>query len=385
MKSLKYIWRNILRNRLRSLLTVLSVGFSLSLMTVLYGYMATQATWKDEAKKYNRIVVMNIQGFAGLLPISYVDRVRSIDGVRAAVPYAWYGGSYKDEPMPFAQFATDAAQAFDVFDEYSIDPAQLQAWRDNRQGCVVDRRIAEKRGWTIGERIPLKGTYYPFDLDLELVGTFDSPKNTDSLWFHWDYLDEGLQQGNAQGTGNSGTIFAKCESSDAIPAIIESIDDRFASSQNPTRTQTEAAFAQMFTDMLGNVQAYIRNIGLAVVFSLSLVAANAMAMSMRERVTEIAVLKAIGFPRSRVLSMILGESFLIALSGGLLGVAMGCGCLQLLHGAMPQFFPLAVHEMLGLWLAWGLIVAAGIGLVSGLVPAVRAARLSVVDGLRRVV
>ncbi len=385
MKSLKYIWRNVTRNRLRSVLTILSVGFSLALMTVLYGYMAAQDTWKGEADKYDRIVVMNIQGFSGMLPISYVDRICGIEHVEAAVPYAWYGGSYENQQMPFAQFATDASQAFNVWSEYTIEPEQLKAWQENRRGCVVDRRLAEKWGWKIGDRIPIKGTFYRFDLDLELCGTFDSPLNTDSLWFHWIYLDEGLQQMNLDGTGNSGTIFAKVDSETAIPGVIDAIDERFVSSDNPTRTQTEAAFAQMFADMLGNVQAYIRNIGLAVVFSLSLVAANAMAMSMRERVTEVAVLKAIGFPGRRVLGMILGESFLIAMCGGVFGVGLGCVFLQLMHTAMPQQFPFAVHEMMGLWLVWGLVVAAGIGVVSGLVPAIRAARLSVVDGLRRVV
>ena len=385
MKSLKYVWRNVTRNKLRSVLTILSVGFSLALMTVLYGYMAAQDTWKGEADKYDRIVVMNIQGFSGMLPISYVDRICDMEHVEAAVPYAWYGGSYEDQQMPFAQFATDASQAFSVWSEYTIDAEQLAAWQNNRRGCVADRRLAEKWGWNIGDRIPIKGTYYRFDLDLELCGTFDSPLNTDSLWFHWIYLDEGLKQMNTDGTGNSGTIFAKIDSESAIPGVIDAIDDRFVSSDNPTRTQTEAAFAQMFADMLGNVQAYIRNIGLAVVFSLSLVAANAMAMSMRERVTEVAVLKAIGFSGRRVLGMILGESFLIAMCGGFFGVGLGCAFLQLLHTAMPQQFPFAVHEMLGLWLVWGLIAAAGIGVVSGLVPAIRAARLTVVDGLRRVV
>jgi len=384
MNTLKYIWRNICRNRLRSILTVLSVGFSLSLMTVLYGYMAAQETWGEEAEKYNRIVVMNIQGFSGLLPISYVDRVRDTDGVSAAVPYAWYGGAYGDEAYPFSQFATDPEQVFDVWDELSIPEEQLKAWKENRRGCVVDRRIADRRGWEIGERIPLKGEIYQFDLDLELVGIFDSPKNTDSLWFHWEYLDEGLQQMNARGTGNAGTIFAKCSSSAVIPDVISSIDDRFASSENPTRSQTEAAFAQMFADMLGNIQLFIRNIALAVVFSLSLVAGNAMAMSMRERVTEVAVLKAMGFPRGHVLRLILGESCLIAVTGGFMGVVMGCGCLTLLHGALPQQFPFAVHEMLGLWTFWGILVAIVIGIVSGIVPAVRAANLSVIDGLRRV-
>jgi putative ABC transport system permease protein len=167
--------------------------------------------------------------------------------------------------------------------------------------------------------------------------------------------------------------------------VARAIDERFASSDNPTRTQSEAAFAKMFGDMLGNIQDYIRNIGLAVAFSLTLVAANAMAMSMRERTTEIAVLKAIGFTRRRVLVTVLGEACWMTLLGGALGVAIGCLCLQSLHEINTQYFPLSIHEMLGPWLLYLLGIAAAIGLASGLVPAVNAARLSVIDGLRRVI
>jgi putative ABC transport system permease protein len=384
MKTFKYIWRNIRRNPIRSLLTILSVGFSLALMTVLYGFLASQETWKNGAAQANRIVVMNIQGFSGKLPISSVDDVRSTKSVAAAVPFAWFGGSYQDEQMPFAQFATDPEYVFDVWPEYSIPPEQLEAFKTNRQGCVLDRRIAERRGWKVGDRVPLKGAIYPFDLDLEISGIFDSPKNTDSLYFHWDYLNEGLKQQSYPNIDNAGTIFARISSSDSIPTVIKSIDDKFGSSDTPTRSQTEAAFAQMFVDMLGNVQVLIRNIGLAVVFSLSLVTANSMAMAMRERVTEIAVLKAIGFPRSRVLFMVLGEACAIAMLGGFLGVGMGCLFLQGMNSLMPQFFPFTVLEMLGPWISYGLIAAAVLGLISGIVPAIRAAQMSVIDGLRRV-
>jgi putative ABC transport system permease protein len=385
MHTILYIWRNLRRNKLRSILTIMSIGFSLALMTVLHGYMAMQGEWGKEAEKYHRIVVMSSQGFSGQLPIANVDRVTEIEGIKSAVPYAWYGGNYKEEQMPFAQFGTDPQNAFKVWDEFTIDPKQLEEWQKTKSGCVVDRRLAAKRNWKIGDKIPIKGTLYPFDLDLVLVGVFDSPKNTDSLWFNWQYLDEGLKAMNAPGAGNSGTIFASTTSNGAIANICKAIDERFASSDNPTRTQTEAAFAQMFTDMLGNVQAYIRNIGLAVVFSLSLVAANAMAMSMRERTTEIAVLKAIGFSRRRVLAMILGEACSITFLGGILGVGIGCTVLQLMHQAMSQMFPFAIYEMIGPWLFYLLATSAGIGLVSGIVPAVRAAQMSVISGLRRVV
>ncbi len=385
MKTLLYIWRNVMRNKLRSSLTILSVGFSLALMTILHGYMAMQDQWGIEASKHHRIVVMSTMGFAGEVPIAYVDRVRGMSDVRAAVPYSWFGGMYKDQQMAFAQFATDPKEVFNVWPEYEIAADQLKAFQDDRQACVADRRLAERMKWQIGERIPLKGTFYRIDLDLTLVGTFEAPQSTDSLWFDWKILDESLQAQGGTGAGNAGTVFAKTNDPAAMATVCKAIDERFASSENPTRTQTESAFAQMFTDMVGNIQVFILIIGLAVVFSLTLVAATAMAMSMRERTTEVAVLKAIGFSKLRVLWMVLGESCWIALLGGLLGVGIGCMCLQGLHSISAQFFPFSIFDMAGPWLLVLLLIAAMIGFVSGIVPAIRAAQMSVIDGLRRVV
>ncbi len=387
MKYFKYMVRNVTRNKLRSALTILSVCVSLAMMTVLWGYMAMQDVWSNEGVKYNHIVIMNIQGFSEPVPPAHLDRVRSMSKVIGAVPYSWFGGIYKDEKMPFAQFGTDPKEVFKVWDEFTIDPEQLREWQGNRQGCVVDRRTVERRGWKMGEHIPLKGTYYDIDLDLTLWGVYDSPKPTDSLWFHWSYADEALKQKGSRSAGNCGTVFVKvnAESDKDLADLCAVIDERFASSDNPTRTQTEAAFAQMFSQMVGNLQAYIRNIGIAVMFSLTLVAANAMAMSMRERTTEIAVLKAIGFQRGRVLWLILGESCLISLIGGGLGVAAGSGMLQMCYVFSPQFFPVDIKSLAGPWMAYGVVAAGLIGLASGMMPAVRAAQLSVIDGLRRVV
>lgn len=385
MKTLKYIWRNVTRNKVRSILTILSIGFSLALMTVLYGFMVMQGVYGVEAAKHHRIVVMSSQGFAGMVPIANVDRVRKMEGIVAAVPYSWYGGTYGDGTQFFAQFGTDPAAVFDVWPEYGIDPEQMAKFKNERQACVADRRLAERMNWQIGDRVRLKGTFYTFNLDLELVGLFDAPQNTDSLWFNWYYLDQGLKSANDPGSGNAGTIFAKTASAELMAPLSKEIDEKFVSSDNPTRTQTESAFAQIFTDMLGNIQAYILNIGLAVVFSLSLVAANAMAMSMRERTTEIAVLKAIGFSKLRVLWLVLGEACWIALIGGVMGILIGCACLEGLHKLSAQFFPISIMDMIGPWMLVLIATAAGIGLVSGIIPAIRAAQLPVVNGLRRVV
>lgn len=385
MNFLKYVWRNVTRNKLRTMLTIFSVGFSLALLTILLGYVVAQSVWKDEASQYNRLVVMNTQGFAGLVPIAYVDRVAKLEGIQAAVPYAWFGGNYKEKQMPFAQFATDPHRAFHVWTEFTIDAEQLKAWQSNRRGCVVDRRLAAKQGWKLGERIPLQGTYYPVTLELELVGTFDTPTNTDSLWFDWKYLDESLQAMSAPGSGNAGIIFAKATSPDVMPGLAQQIDEQFGSSENPTRTQTEAAFAQMFADMLGNLQNYILFFGVAVVIALLLVNGNTMAMSIRERTTEIAVLKAIGFSRARVTGLVICESCGIALLGCVCGVSIGCAVLQILHQSLPQAFQVPLVELAGPWLLGLFGIATAIGLISGLFPAIGAARLSVVNGLRKVI
>lgn len=387
MKLLTYIWRNVTRNKLRSSLTILSVGFSLALMTILYGYLAMQGVAEREAEKYDRVVVLNKLGFAAPLPIAHVDKIRRMDAVTCATPFAWYGGNYQNEQALFAQFAVDPAFAFDVFSEYKIAEEHVQAFKDNRRGCVADKTLAEQMEWQIGERIPLQGTIYPADLDLQLVGTFEASANTGSLWFNWHYIDEAMRNLTSSFPMGAGSIYAKCKSADDVAIVGDEIDRMFANSENSTRTRTEAAFQRMFAEMLGDVQAYIRYISLAVIFALALVAATAMAMSMRERTTEIAVLKAIGFSKQRVLALVLGESTMIALIGGILGIAGGLGVLHLVSSVpiAAALFPIPVLALIGPWLVGLLMVAAGIGLLSGLVPGVLAAELSVVDGLRQVV
>jgi putative ABC transport system permease protein len=385
MHTLKYIWRNVKRHWLRTTLTVLSVCFCLAFMTVMHGYTVMMNTWANSADE-NRVVVMNTQGFSGKLPIAHVEKIRKIENVVGAVPYAWYGGKYNNEQALFNQFATDAKEVFKVWPEFSVDPAQLKAWQDDRQGVLVDEDLAERMKWKIGDKLPLEGTYYQFDLDLTVRGFFRSEEgSTETIWFHWTYLDEGLRAKKARGDGNSGTIFARTRSAADMPVVMEAIDKVFANSDYPTRTQTEGAFAQMFTDMMGNLQLFVLMIGSAVVFSLTLVTANGMAMSMRERTTEIAVLKAIGFQPNRIVQMVLGESCVIALIGGVLGVAMGCGLIEMIHQFNRQIFALSIFQFAGPWILVMIGLAAAIGVVSGIGPALRAANLSVIDGLRRVI
>ncbi len=385
MKFLLYIFRNVIRNKLRSLLTVLAIWICMALMTFLYGFLESQKVWSKEAEKHNRVVVMNIQGFAAPLTVRMLDDVRDTKEVVSATPYSWFGGLYLNEPFSFAQFGVDPETVFDVWNDFDIPADQLAAFKDksNRQACVCDRKLAEKYGWTVGEHIRLKGAIYNVDLDLTLTGIFDPPQEVLSLWYKLEYLDEELKRKESSLQGNVGIIYLRAKSAGAVPELMTRIDDHFSNSEHPTKTQTEGAFAQMFVKMLGNVQNFILFIGVFVTASLTLVAANAMAMSMRERTMEIAVLKAIGFRSEVVLAMLLGEAIIIATVGGLFGVGLGRVLYSMAHNTATQFFPL--DSMPWPVMVYGLLVSAGIGFGSGIVPAVMAARMSVVDGLRRVV
>jgi putative ABC transport system permease protein len=383
MGFLKYILRNVTRNKLRSILTILSMAICLAMMTVLYGFTTLNDQLIPELAKANRMIVMSKDGFTTMIPISTLNYVRELPGVKSVIPLSWYIGLYKDEKMAtFAQLATDADELMNVWTEFKIDPEQLKTWQETRTGCIIDRRNAERRGWKIGEHIPLKGNNYGFDLDLTLCGVYDGPEFINDLYFHWNYLNEELRVRNDPKKDTTSILFVKADSSEAMERLVPQIDRRYENSENPTLSQSHQAFAAMFAKFAGNLQVYVRNIGLAVVFALTLVAGNAMAMSMRERTTEIAVLKAIGFQRWLVLVMVLGESVLIALVGGTVGVAAGRGTWSAVHFFWPQYLPL--DWMAPIILIYGVLVAGAVGFVSGIVPALRAAGLSVIAGLRKV-
>ena len=386
MRLFKYIWRNVTRNKLRSILTILSVGFSLALMTVLYGFLAVQDVTQREADKHDRVVVLNKMGFAAPLPIAHCEKIKRMDGVITATPFSWYGGNYQSKQADFALFGVDPEHMFEVYPEFVIPDDQLAEFKKTKNACVVDKLLAESKNWQVGDRIPMEGTIYSADLDLVVAGIYKGPGNTGSLYFNWYYLDE-MQKEAGSFSGNAGSVSVKCKVGSEVALMCDEIDASFANSEFPTKTRTEGQFSKMFADMLGDVQAYIRYISMAVVFALSLVTATAMAMSMRERTTEVAVLKAIGFSKQRILAMVLGESFLIACLGGLLGIAAGLGLLQMASSVpiAATLFPYPIAELVGPWLLALVGVAGAIGIVSGLVPAIRASQLSVVDGLRQVV
>jgi len=400
MKYFSYILRNARRNPVRTILTIASTSICLFLMMILLAFF----DMRDDAAKanriYNRIICMNANGFAGMNPIGRVPEISRINGVLAASPFSWYGGKYHDETMPFAQFSVDADTVFKVLDEFTVPASQLADFQANKDGAAIGRRLASDRGLKVGDPLPLKGDIYPVDMNLTVRAIYDGPSNRNlrMCLFHYEYLDEALKKVTMSSTsggslatessrtsGNAGMIFIKCKNSDIMPSLSKKIDDSYQNSDFPTRTQTEEAFVKMFSDMLGDLQNIIFWIGAAVVVSLLFVAGNAMAIAMRERTSEVAILKAIGFSKGLVLFMVLAEAILVSGLGGALG-SLGCKALcdvvdvaKYSAGFLPVFF---VPWKIALF---GLLVSLFVGFVSGVFPAIIAANSSVINGLRKVV
>jgi putative ABC transport system permease protein len=400
MKYFTYILRNVRRNPVRTILTIASTSICLFLMMILVSFFDMRADAAKANRVFNRIITMNANGFAGMVPISRLPEISQMEGVLGASPFAWYGGKYHDEMMPFAQFAVDPSTVFTILDEFSVPPAQLSDFIANKDGCAIGRRLASDYNLKLGDPVPLKGDIYPVDMDLTVRAIYDGPgnRNLRMCLFHYDYFDEALKRvtmsstsggslstESARRSGNAGMIFIKCKNADVMPSLSQKIDESYRNSDFPTRTQTEEAFGKMFSDMLGDLQNAIYGIGAAVVVSLLFVAGNAMAMAMRERTSEVAVLKAIGFSKELVLFLVLTEAVLVSGLGGALG-SLGCKVLfdtfdvaRYTAGFLPVFFVPWRIAILGLG------ISLFVGFASGFVPALLAANSSVINGLRKVV
>jgi putative ABC transport system permease protein len=399
MRHATYILRNARRNPVRSTLAIASSGICLFLMMMLQSFFAIRDEMTGSWRIHNRLVTLNANGFAGMVPISCVAEISRLDGVVAVTPFCWFGGKYQDEVLPFAQFGVDPDRVFTVRDEFTIALDQLSAFQQNRDGCVIGRKLAEERCLKVGDPLPLRGEVYPVDLNLTVRGIYDGPadRNSRMCLFRWDYFDEAIKRISVRCasdsessaligriSGNAGMIFIKCKSPDALASLSKQIDDLYRNSDSPTRTQTEEAFAKIFGEMLGDLKGMMGVITLAVLFSFVCVTGNAMAMSMRERTAEVALLRAIGFDNRRVLFIVIGEAMLVAGIGGAIG-SLGCKALceivdfsRFGGGAIPFFYiPWSIALQ-------GLAVALVLGFASGIVPAFRATNLSVIDGLRKI-
>jgi putative ABC transport system permease protein len=379
----RFVRKNAFRNKRRSILTVLSIAFSLLLLSFLMSVWRAFYMDQGSAESAERLVTRHKVSLANFLPGYYRAKIRTIPGVVHVVPLAWFQGIYKDQKPEnfFARFGTDPDEFFDTYKELSIPPDQLEAWKKDRAGAVADVALAKKYGWKIGDRIVIQGDIYPIRLELTLRGLFTSTEPNNALYFNWKYVEEGV----AFAKDKAGLFTILVDSPQDVNRVAVAIDQMFANAPEPTKTETEKSFQLSFISMLGNVKAFILVISLAAVFTILLVSGNTMAMSIRERTREVAVLKTLGFRRQTILGLFIGEAVTIALIGGIVGSVVAFPLLWGLSHApqMGGLFLVAVRE----WryvapVSWA--VAAVAGFLSAAIPAYAASRTGIVDGLRHI-
>lgn len=385
MKFLPLVLKNLLRKRTRSALTIGSILLPLFVICLLGTVLRSLETDPSGGRGMFRLIVRHKVSITNWLPAAYDPKIRQIPGVTEVLRMNWFGGSYIDQSAKnqFARFSTsDADRLLRVFDEVKVAQGSEEEWVKDRSGLLAGELLMKKYGWRLGQKITLKGDIYPVTLELTIRATFHGPEET-GVYFHHETIEEARPRVK----GFVGWYWIKADSPAAVERIPRELDGLFENSPFPTKTESEKEFQNEWVSMLGNVKLLLTSIATIIAVVILLIAANTMAMAARERITEIAVLRTLGFGKPLILKLILGESLALALTGGLLGVGL---FLLLLPGfrtaianspmgsfaAGLRLFP----EVLGL----GFIVTLLVGLLAGLVPAVRSSQRSIPDGLRQV-
>ncbi len=376
----RFVTKSAFRNKRRSLLTVLSITFSLLLLTLMMTIWHTFYIDKGSAESAQRLITRHRVSLTESMPSYYREKIRAAPGVVAVAPTSWFGGTYKDAKPEnfFAQFGTDPEEILKVYTDFKIPADQLLAWQRDRAGVIVDNDLAQKFGWKLGDRIVLQGTIYPVDLELTIRGIYTASVPTQSVYFNQTYVEEAVSFAK----GKAGTFDILTDSPQSVSTVASAVDNMFRNSPEPTKTESEKAFQLTFINSIGNVKAFILSICFAVVFATLLVSATTMAMSIRERTREVAVLKTLGFTRQSILQLYIGEAVLVALIGGALGCLLALGLVSALRQAPGMVLFLSGLKVTVSTLLFAIVVAGMVGLLSAILPAYHAAKLNIVEGLR---
>ncbi len=375
--------KNILRNPLRSILTLLSMAVSLCLLGVLIAMYHALYFGQQTPGAALRLVVRHKVSLAQAIPVAYEAKIRQVPGVKEVSVWNWFGGTYKDSRdfnNFFARLGVEPKAFMTIRTQMDMPEDQRRAFLTDRTGCVISRDLAEKLHFKLGDRITLVGDIYPVNLELKVVGIFDDPDAQQSLFFNYAYLRDALPLGRRNYIG---TVAVLADSPEDVPRIARAVDDMFANSSPPTKTESEQQFALSFVSMVGNIKLFLLSICGAVTFTILLVSGNTMAMSVRERIKEVGILKTLGFTTEKILALIIGEAVSIALIGGILGLALAAiltiGVGHVAGTFMPQLHGLSMN-LVTACLALGIAVL--VGLISSFIPAWNAARTNILDSLR---
>ncbi|RYD21450.1 MAG: FtsX-like permease family protein [Verrucomicrobiaceae bacterium] len=384
MKFLPLVWAGLKRKKLRTALTFLSIFVAFMLFAFL-GAMKEALSGGVNLAGQDRLIARHKVSLIQTLPESYKTRISSVKGVAAVCHQTWFGGLYQDDPKKF--FATMPVEPEDflgMFPEYLLKDEEKKAWLATRTGAIVGRMTADRFQWKIGDRIPIKSPIWgqPAGMDqweFEIVGIFDGSKkgaDTSSFFFRYDYFEEARQRNK----GQVGWYTVRIAEPDNAAQIAAEVDENFANSPYETKTEPEGAFAQGFAQQIGDIATIVMAVVGAVFFTILLVAGNTMAQSVRERTSELGVLKAMGFTNVRVLSLVMLESCLIAILGGFGGLGIAWIIVSL-GNPVPEMLPVFFIPQNSLIL--GAVLAIVLGLVAGALPALQAMRLKISDALRR--
>ncbi len=380
----KLIWRSTYRHPLRTGLTVLGMAVAVLAFCLLRTVVAAWYSGVDLSSPL-RLVTRNSVSLLFPLPLSYLPKIQALPGIRNVGYAYWFEGIYIDKKHFFPQFAMSLPGYLEMYPEFIFPPEQKLAFIKDRRGCAAGRKLAKRFGWRLGDSIVLTGTYFQGEYRFVLRAIYDGrAPNTDEtqFFFHWDYVNETLKKNAPQMADQVGWYLVQVERPDLAPVVSQEIDAVFKNSLAETLTETEAAFNLSFIEMTSSILLAIRVISWVVIGVILVVLANTMAMNARERLGEYAVLKTLGFRPRHLAGLIVGESLLLSLVGGILGLILSFPVVGLFPKEVEQYFP-------GLYvsrptLMVGLAAALAVGMLAALVPAWRAARVGIAEALRRV-
>lgn len=380
----KLLLRNAFRHRLRTALTILGLVVAVS----AFGLLRTLIdAWYAgvQASSSTRLVARNAVSLTFVMPISYAQRIKAVEGVTTVSWANWFGGIYQSERNFFPQFAVEPASYLKLYPEYVLSEAEKTAFLKDRQGAIVGRKLANQYGWKIGDQIPLRGTIYPGTWNFTLRGIWDgAEKKTDEnqMLIHYGYVNEWVRQRYPSRGNATGAFIIGIDQPHNAAQIAKAVDAEFRNSLAETLTETEAAFQLSFVSMSETILAAIEAVSFIIIVIIMAVMANTMTMTARERLAEYATLKALGFSPAFVVQLLFGESLLISLIGGGLGIALTYPAVAAIAGALGSFLP--VFEVSRLTLLGQLGAALVVGTVAAAWPAWKMSRIDIVSGLRHV-
>ena len=384
MFFLNFVFRNVFRAKLRSTLTIVGLVIAILAFGLLQTVVRAWYAGADAASA-TRLITRNAISLTFSMPVYYRDKIRAVPGVTAVSVSNWFGGVYKEPKNFFAQFAVDAPTYFPMYPEFVFDAEQYQAFLRDRRGAAVGRQLADLYGFKVGDAIPLKSGIYPGTWEFNVRAIYDAKDETTitrQMYFHYDYLNEQLKRTAPRRGDLAGVFVVGINEGQAASNISRVIDAEFKNSLAEALTETEKAFTLGFVAMIETIVVAIEGVSYVVILIIMAVAANTMAMTARERLSEYATLKALGFKPGAVAAMIIGEAFLLAALGAGLGMLLTPIVVKGFHAATVSVF--AKMPLVAQTFYLQAACAVAVGLVAGVVPAIRAARVKIVDGLRHV-